>query len=92
MDEKLHYRIHIIGRVQGVGFRRYVVNEARYLGIKGFVKNLPDGSVYVEAEGSFEALNLFIEWCKKGPGFSFVESVKAESFPPVNHIGFKIEY
>ena len=92
MEEKLLYKIHVAGRVQGVGFRRSAVSEARYRGIKGFVKNLSDGSVYIEAEGSVEQLNAFVEWCKKGPGFGFVESVKADKFRPVNYTGFRIEF
>jgi acylphosphatase len=92
MEEKLLYKIIVSGRVQGVGFRRYVTNEARFLGLKGYVKNLPDGDVYIEAEGTNENLNVFVTWIKKGPGFSFVESVKADYFPPVNYSGFRIEY
>jgi Acylphosphatases len=92
MTERLLYKIHVTGRVQGVGFRWQAANEARNLGITGYVKNLSDGSVYIEAEGSGEQLNAFIEWCKKGPGYSLVESVNADSFPPVNYIDFKIEH
>ena len=91
MDEKLLYKIHIRGRVQGVGFRHSAAGEARYRGIKGFVKNLPDGSVYIEAEGPREQLNAFVEWCKKGPGFGFVESVNAQAWPVVNYTGFRVE-
>jgi acylphosphatase len=91
MEEKLLYKIHVTGRVQGVGFRWSAANEARNRGIKGFVKNLSDGSVYIEAEGSITQLNTFIEWCKKGPGFSFVESVNVKTYPPVNYADFRIE-
>jgi acylphosphatase len=92
MEKKLLYKIHVKGRVQGVGFRRNAVNEARYRGIKGFVKNLSDGSVYIEAEGSQEQLNTYVEWCKKGPGFGFVESVNVDACPPVNYTGFRVEF
>jgi acylphosphatase len=91
MDEKLLYKIHVMGRVQGVGFRWSAANEARNLGIKGFVKNLSNGSVYIEAEGFREQLNAFIEWCKKGPGFGFVESVNADPAPLANYTDFRIE-
>ena len=91
MENKLLYKIHITGMVQGVGFRHNAASEARYLGIKGFVKNLADGSVYIEAEGSVDQLKTFIEWCHKGPRFGFVESVKVEQFPPVNYSSFRIE-
>lgn len=92
MEEKQLYKIYISGQVQGVGFRWSAATEARNLGIKGFVKNLSDGSVYIEAEGSIKNLNTFVEWCKKGPRFSIVESVNKETFPPVNYTDFRIEH
>lgn len=92
MEEKLLYKIYISGQVQGVGFRWSAASEARNLGIKGFVKNLSDGRVYIEAEGPINKLDSFVEWCKKGPRFSFVESVNTETFPPVNYTDFRIEH
>jgi acylphosphatase len=92
MEEKLLYKIHVTGRVQGVGFRWHAVSEARKTGINGFVKNLSDGSVYMEVEGSREQLKAFLEWCKRGSGFAFVESVETDASPPVNYTDFKIEY
>jgi acylphosphatase len=91
MEEKLLYKIHVRGQVQGVGFRWNTLREARNRGIKGIVKNLSDGSVYIEAEGSIKQLNDFVEWCKKGPGFALVESVTTETFPPVCYRDFQIE-
>jgi acylphosphatase len=92
MDKKLLYKIHIRGKVQGVGFRWSAANEARYRGINGMVKNLSDGTVYIEAEGNEDQLNTYVEWCKKGSVFSFVESVEVNSFPPVNYTDFRIEH
>ena len=92
MDEKIRYKIRVRGRVQGVGFRWSAVREANDHGITGYVKNQPDGSVYIEAEGSGEQLNAFVEWCRKGPGLSFVESVVADPLPPVNYEDFRIEW
>ncbi len=92
MVEKLLFKIHITGRVQGVGFRWSAVNEALNRGIKGFVRNVPDGSVCIEAEGSGKQLNAYVEWCKKGPGFGLVESVTVDVFPPANYIDFRIEF
>jgi acylphosphatase len=48
------------GMVQGVGYRYYVSDCARGSGVAGYVKNLPDGSVMIVAEGSYEALDAFI--------------------------------
>jgi acylphosphatase len=90
MEEKVLYKINISGRVQGVGFRWSAAREARLRGINGFVRNLQDGNVYIEAEGSREQLDSFAEWCREGPGL--VESVTKDSFPPVNYREFRIEY
>ena len=92
MEEKHLYKIHVTGWVQGVGFRWSAVREASNRGITGYVKNLSDGSVYIEAEGSREQLNAYVGWCKKGPGLGFVESVSVDIFPPVNYTVFRIEH
>ena len=55
-----------MGRVQGVGFRYSARHAALQFGIMGFVRNLPDGNVYVEAEGTELQLQDFLDWCKKG--------------------------
>jgi len=92
VKEKLLYKIHITGYVQGVGFRWSAVREAKRKGITGFVKNLSDGSVYIEAEGNKEQLDSFVEWCKKGPRLSNVESVTVNVYPAVNYTEFRIEH
>lgn len=92
MEEKVLYRIFVSGRVQGVGYRWSAVREARHRGITGYVKNLPDGRVYIEAEGTRKQLEEFVDWCMKGPGIGFVRSVIADSFPPINYRDFDIEY
>ena len=70
-----HLNITIKGRVQGVGFRYSALKSAQSFGIKGFVRNQPDGSVYIEAEAEQFALDLFLDWCKKSPSISRVDSV-----------------
>jgi len=92
MKEKQLYKIHVTGYVQGVGFRWSAVREAKRKGITGFVKNLSDGSVYIEAEGSEKQLRTFIEWCHEGPGFGYVDSVTADPYPPVGYRDFGVEY
>jgi acylphosphatase len=62
-----HLNIKIIGKVQGVGFRYSALHAAHQFGINGYVRNLADGSVYIEAEGTDMQLEEFITWCKKGP-------------------------
>ena len=84
--EKLHFNVKILGLVQGVNFRYYAKIKADELDIKGFVKNEPDGSVYIEAEGENDSLDRFVEWCKKGPRSAKVDriEVKEENYRGVN--------
>jgi acylphosphatase len=60
-------QLAVIGRVQGVGFRYYAIMKAKEFNISGFVKNMPDESVFIEAEGEEGDLDQFILWCEKGP-------------------------
>ena len=61
-----HYNITIKGRVQGVGFRYNARRQALALGLDGFVKNMPDGSVYIEIEGNPMSMDEFVDWCQSG--------------------------
>lgn len=71
-------RLQIFGRVQGVFYRQSAQETAKSLNLKGWVKNLPDGSVLIEAEGERQSLTSFIAWCKQGPSRARVESVQVE--------------
>ena len=73
-------RVHltITGRVQGVGFRWFCQGSARGLGITGYVKNIRDGSVEIEAQGDEEAVDLFIGSVSKGPRNAEVNAVERE--------------
>ncbi len=90
--EKFLYKITVKGRVQGVGFRHSTATVARYKGIKGFVKNQPDGTVYIEAEGDQGQLDDFVQWCRKGPGMGNVTELEVETGPLQNHPKFQIKY
>lgn len=92
MKQKLHYKLLISGRVQGVGFRHKTRSTARYLGIFGIVKNLADGSVYIEAEAEKEVLEIFLNWCRKGPDYSMVEKVIKTEGPLKGYSSFEILY
>ena len=74
-------RIHAIvsGRVQGVLFRHETRRTAKSLGIKGWVKNLPDGRVEVVAEGEKDKINNLIEFLKKGPPAARVDNVDVKT-------------
>jgi len=75
---KKHYKLTVTGKVQGVGYRFSCMEAARRLGIRGNVRNLFDGSVYVEAEGTEDQLDGFVSWCRKGPAWARVNDVKVE--------------
>jgi acylphosphatase len=66
----------ITGRVQGVGFRYAVLDEARRLQVAGWVRNRRDGSVEVIAEGSRERLEQLAVWCHDGPRGALVSHVE----------------
>jgi acylphosphatase len=70
-------RIHlrITGLVQGVSYRASTQDEARRLGVHGWVRNLPNGDVEAVAEAEPEVLERFVAWCRKGPSEARVESV-----------------
>ena len=70
-----HISINVSGNVQGVFFRASTKDVADKLGIKGFVRNEKDGSVYIEAEGEEERINQFVNWCQHGPPHAIVENV-----------------
>jgi len=72
-------RVHLVveGLVQGVSFRAYTVEEARRLGVDGWVRNLPDGRVEAEAEGERSALEALVAWCRHGPPAARVEDLRA---------------
>ena len=71
-------RIHLIvhGDVQGVFYRGNTRKKGVELGLKGFVRNLPDGTVEVVAEGSEDTINELIEFCRNNPGYSNVSNVE----------------
>ncbi len=68
--------LRIEGRVQGVGFRWFVVRESQRLGLAGHVKNNSDGSVEVVAEGAKERLDQLEQLCRQGPRPAQVEKVE----------------
>ncbi|WP_407522231.1 acylphosphatase [Lacibacter sp. MH-610] len=70
--------IIVSGKVQGVWYRKYTVDKATELGISGFVKNLPDDSVYILATGTDEQLNALVQWCYIGSPKSRVEKVEVK--------------
>jgi len=93
MKPDKRYQIKVTGKVQGVWFRKYTKDKADELGLKGFVKNLPDGSVYTEVEGIDEkSIREFLEWLHTGSPLSRVDTVKIVSEDkPAGFTGFDID-
>ena len=73
-------RIVVTGRVQGVGFRMFVLRRADELGLPGWVRNRPDGSVEAEAVGPEAELTRFVELLRAGPAHARVEQAVAQWF------------
>ncbi|MDA0578000.1 MAG: acylphosphatase [Verrucomicrobia bacterium] len=79
------------GRVQGVFFRVSACTEARRLGITGWVRNLPDGSVETVAEGLPDQVQAYLAWCRRGPPHAQVRGV-SEGYAPATgeFLGFVV--
>ena len=87
-------RVVVRGRVQGVGFRDFVLNRARFLAVSGYVCNLPDGrSLEVIAEGSRAELEHLLTYLREGPRLSRVDAVDADWGEPTGaYDGFGVGY
>jgi acylphosphatase len=86
-----HVSIRVAGRVQGVFFRASTKQQADELGIKGFVRNEPDGCVYLEAEGQHEAIEHLIDWCRMGgPPRGKVEELEVQEIAGGSYSDFRI--
>jgi acylphosphatase len=77
-------RLHAVvsGRVQGVGFRATTQSEARRLDLAGWVRNLFDGGVELEAEGPRPVLDRLLIFLREGPGLAHVSHVQIDWLPP----------
>lgn len=84
------YQISIYGKVQGVGFRYFVLHQAQLYGVKGFVRNLPDGSVFCEAEAEKSMLDQFVAVCTQGPARAAVNEIIVNEVPDSDYTEFRI--
>jgi acylphosphatase len=80
-----HVTLLIEGLVQGVSYRASAHELAQRLGLVGHVRNLPQGHVEAVAEGSREAIEAFIAWCRCGPPEALVSRVTVTDLPPSGH-------
>lgn len=89
--KKLH--LFISGFVQGVNFRYYTKKKADGLGLAGWVRNLPDGRVELQALGGKEKLAEFLSWCQKGPDFADIRHIEIRWEETDEEMrGFEIRY
>jgi acylphosphatase len=85
--------VWVSGRVQGVFFRYYTQEEATGRGLKGWVRNLPDGRVEAVLQGDQAALERMIQWCRQGPPSSRVDGVEVRwEDPDPGMADFRIRY
>lgn len=80
-------RVEVCGVVQGVGFRWFTVRAARRAGLRGWVKNRPDGCVEIAASGDSDALDRFLNEVKQGPPAARVESVRELPIERTENLG-----
>jgi acylphosphatase len=84
------FAAHVKGRVQGVGFRAFVVSHARALHLAGVVRNRSDGGVWVEAEGGRESLERLLAEIRQGPPAARVSGVEVTWTEPTGAKDFEI--
>jgi acylphosphatase len=78
MDRQVGVRVIISGRVQGVFFRVETQRAAERLGVFGWVRNRPEGTVEAVFEGEYQAVDAVLQWCKQGPNLAVVKDVEVK--------------
>lgn len=84
-------RVVVTGRVQGVFFRDTCARQARGHGVAGWVRNRPDGAVEAWFEGSPQAVEKLVRWCREGPSQAEVDGVQVSEDSPAGLEGFRIQ-
>ena len=76
--------------MQGVFYRATCAERARALGLSGWVRNTPEGTVEVVFEGDPEAVEAAISWCRRGPRGAAIAAVEVVDEPPIGEEGFRV--
>ena len=87
--EPITRHLRIEGRVQGVFYRASLIDEARRLGLTGWVRNRLDGSVEAVAQGAPDAVQALIDWARRGPPRAQVSAVRVSPAPAPAGTGFE---
>jgi acylphosphatase len=90
MSDVVAKSVTVHGMVQGVGFRYATASEAQRLDVTGWVRNEMDGTVSVLVEGTPDAVDAMVEWCRRGPAYARVERVDVEPASPSGARSFAI--
>jgi acylphosphatase len=92
-EELMELYALVSGRVQGVGFRYFVIRSAQPLAVRGYTRNTEEGQVEVVAQGSRGALDQLLTALRRGPSAAEVEQVETNWRQPTSHFsGFHIRY
>jgi len=83
-------RVRIRGLVHGVSFRSSMARMAGDFGVRGWVRNLPDGSVEAFLEGDEKNVKKVLDWARSGPPRARVDRLEVETAVPRNHRDFRI--
>jgi acylphosphatase len=83
-------RVRVHGRVQGVFFRVETRDRARSLGLAGWVRNCPDGSVEAVFEGDRARVESMVDWCGRGPSGASIDSLDVEWEQPTGEGAFTV--
>jgi acylphosphatase len=83
-------RVFVDGRVQGVGFRQSAAREATRLGLRGWIRNLPDGRVEAAYEGPRNAVEQMVAWSRRGPAWATVTDMVVRDEEPKGERGFSV--
>jgi acylphosphatase len=93
MSHFVRRQVSVTGRVQGVGFRYFARSAAGRIGVEGFVRNMPDGSVQAEVQGRPEEVDQFLDAVRQGPPGSRVDQVSVTELPAEEgKEGFEIRF
>ena len=87
---RVRKRVRVRGRVQGVFFRAEMRARAESLGVAGWGRNAPDGSVEAVFEGEPDRVASMVDWCRRGPAGAVVESVDVVPEEPAGESGFHV--
>jgi len=85
-----HLDIIVKGTVQGVSYRLATKAVADQLGVRGFIKNEPNGDVFIAAEGDKATLEMFLDWCHEGPEHAVVNAIESNEGELKNYRNFEV--